>query len=407
MALRIGSRAGESPLTATCAAGYNSVASHSARNTAAREDVVSRLPSARPAPGSTSPGSAPCDWYRALVSGQRRDWRAALQRGGLRLASWPYGWGVALRNVLYARGWKSSQRLPVPVVSVGNLTVGGTGKTPCVEYVARYYREQERCVAILSRGYGSTGGLNDEGLVLEENLPDVPHLQGADRVALGRAAVEELESEILVLDDGFQHRRLARDLDVVLVDATNPWGYGHLLPRGLLRESPRQLRRASLVLLTRCDQAEAEELGRLRATVARLAPQAPVVETMHGPVALVNGMASAALQRLREQPVAAFCGLANPEAFRHTLLDLGAEVCAFRAFPDHHAYARADVESLAVWVREQARDCLVVTTQKDLVKLRLARLGERELWAVRISLVVTRGQDELHGKLEEVLSFEP
>src|SRR5262249_26736647 len=157
------------------------------------------------------------------------------------------------------------------VVSVGNLTLGGTGKTPCVEYVCRFYRDLDLRVAVLSRGYGAANGRNDEALVLEENLPDVPHLQGADRVALARAAVEELESEVLVLDDGFQHRRLARDLDVVLVDATNPWGFGRLFPRGLLRESPRGLGRAGVVVLTRCDQVPDEERARLRQQVSRLA----------------------------------------------------------------------------------------------------------------------------------------
>src|SRR5205823_12595962 len=152
----------------------------------------------------------------------------------------------------------------VPVVSVGNLTAGGTGKTPCVEYVARVYRQWEVRVAVLSRGYGSHGGLNDEALVLEENLPDVPHLQGADRAALAAAAVEELESEVLVLDDGFQHRRLARDLDLVLLDATNPWGHGYLLPRGLLRESPKGLKRDGVVMLTRCDQVSGDEVIRIR-----------------------------------------------------------------------------------------------------------------------------------------------
>ena len=113
--------------------------------------------------------------------------------------------------------------------------------------------QRDRRVAILSRGYGGPdgGGRNDEALVLEENLPDVPQLQGADRVALAHVAVEELESEVLVLDDGFQHRRLARDLDVVLIDATNPWGHGHLFPRGLLREPVSSLRRADVLVLTR------------------------------------------------------------------------------------------------------------------------------------------------------------
>ncbi len=133
----------------------------------------------------------------------------------------------------------------MPVVSIGNLTAGGTGKTPCVEYVVRFYRALDRRVAILSRGYGGDGARNDEALVLEENLPDVPHLQGADRVALAHIAIEELESEIVVLDDGFQHRRLARDLDLVLIDATAPWGHGYLLPRGLLREPPGSLKRGA------------------------------------------------------------------------------------------------------------------------------------------------------------------
>src|SRR5207244_12530469 len=128
---------------------------------------------------------------------------------------------------------------------------GGTGKTPCAEFVARFFRQLDLRVALLSRGYGSQAGRNDEALVLEENLPDVPHLQGPDRAALAQVAVEELDSEILVLDDGFQHRRLHRDLDIVLIDATCPWGYGHLLPRGLLREPISSLKRAHVAMLTR------------------------------------------------------------------------------------------------------------------------------------------------------------
>jgi tetraacyldisaccharide 4'-kinase len=342
--------------------------------------------------------------FRALVSGQRRGPGPALWRGGLWLASLPYGLAVRLRNGLYERGWTERRRAPVPVVSVGNLTVGGTGKTPCVEYVARFYRQRDRRVAVLSRGYGAAGGRNDEAMVLEENLPDVPHLQGPDRAALAAAAVEELESEVLVLDDGFQHRRLRRDLDVVLLDATDPWGHGHLLPRGLLREPRSSLRRAGAVVLTRCDQVDGTGRGRLRDAVARLAPGLPVAETTHRPVILSNGVRETApLDRLRGRPVAAFCGLGNPEAFRRTLGGLGANVVAFRTFPDHHPYARADVDDLRAWARRQATDCVVVTTQKDLVKLRLADLGGRELWALRVQLHFEAGQDEFDRKLEEAI----
>jgi tetraacyldisaccharide 4'-kinase len=343
------------------------------------------------------------DYYRALVSGRSCGLWSGLQRGGLRALSVPYGWTVQLRNHLYDHGWKSSQRAPVPVISVGNLTLGGTGKTPCVEYVAGFYRQFNLRVAILSRGYGSTAGRNDEALVLEENLPDVPHLQGADRVALAAIAVEELESEILVLDDGFQHRRLARDLDLVLVDATQPWGYGHVFPRGMLREPPRGLNRAGLVMLTRCDQVDEPERVRLRDAVARLAAGLEVAETSHGPVELVNSEQHAApLRDVAERPVAAFCGLGNPEAFRRTLTVLGARVVAFRTFADHHTYSRADVEDLNAWAQQQTEECIVLTTQKDLVKLRLARLGGRALWAVRIRLVFQSGQDALDRKLREV-----
>jgi tetraacyldisaccharide 4'-kinase len=340
------------------------------------------------------------EYFRALVGGQARGLGPSLQRGGLWLASVPYGWAMRLRNRLFDWGWKRSYRAPVPVVSVGNLTLGGTGKTPCVEYVARLYRQRELRVAILSRGYGANGGRNDEALVLEENLPDVPHLQGADRVALAQTAVEELDSEILVLDDGFQHRRLRRDLDLVLVDATNPWGHGHVFPRGLLREPPAGLRRASVVVLTRCDQVHEQQRGRLREEVSRLAPGVLVVETRHQPRELVNGeQATESLGRLKGRPVAVFCGIGNPEAFRHTLAGLGAEVSAFRVFPDHHPYSRADVDDLRAWADRQAKECVVVTTQKDLVKLCLARLGGRPLWAVRICLHVEVGQEELDRRL--------
>jgi tetraacyldisaccharide 4'-kinase len=345
--------------------------------------------------------------FHCLVSGQARGLWPGLQRGGLRLLSVPYGWAVWLRNRLYDRSWKRSERAAVPVVSVGNLTLGGTGKTPCVEYVARFYRQLDLRVAILSRGYraekAERGGRNDEALVLEENLPDVPHLQGADRATLAATAVEELQSEVLVLDDGFQHRRLARDLDLVLIDATNPWGHGCLFPRGLLREPVSSLRRAGVAMVTRCDQVGEAERGRIREVVARHAPEAAVIETVHRPLELVNSeRCTAALDRLKDRPVAAFCGIGNPQAFRRTLLDLGARVADFRAFADHHPYARADVEALRAWARQQATDCMALTTQKDLVKLRLSQLGGRELWAVRIGLHVTAGQEELDRRLEAV-----
>jgi tetraacyldisaccharide 4'-kinase len=344
------------------------------------------------------------DHWQALVSGHLRGALPDLERAGLWLASLPYACVTRLRNRLYDGGWKRSHRVSVPVVSVGNLTLGGTGKTPCVEYVAGFYRRHHKRVTILSRGYGSTGAANDEALVLAANLPDVPHLQGPDRRRLAVSAVQDGNAEVLVLDDGFQHRRLARDLDLVLIDASGPWGSGYLFPRGCLREAPSSLRRASIVVLSRCDQVDSHERGRLREVVTRLAPGVPVVEAIHEPTELVNSERGAApLHELAGRPAAAFCGIGNPDAFRGTLLGLGLTICDFRVFPDHYQYTPTDIGELNAWVRRQAMDCVVVTTQKDLVKLRLPRLAGKELWALRVRFRIEAGQDALDRKLKEAL----
>ncbi|MCI0640884.1 MAG: tetraacyldisaccharide 4'-kinase [Gemmataceae bacterium] len=320
------------------------------------------------------------------------------------LASVPYGCGARLRNWLFDRGWKKRFRAAVPVVSVGNLTLGGTGKTPCVEYIARLYRDRDQRVAVLSRGYGARAGRNDEALVLEENLPDVPHLQGADRTALARTAVEELDSEILVLDDGFQHRRLERDLDVVLIDASNPWGFGRLFPRGLLREPVSGLKRAGAVLLTRCDLVEPEVLQQIRQRVERMAPGKPIANTTHRPAGWINAQGqSRRLDAFTQVPVAGFCGIGNAEAFRQTLTKVGVRLIEWRVFPDHHEYTRADIESLRSWARALPTQAVLAATQKDLVKIRLERLGERELWALKIELQVYEGEEAFHEMLSNVI----
>lgn len=341
------------------------------------------------------------DAYHALIRGDRAGALSSLERFGLWTLSLGYRAGVAWRNAAFDRGWKAIHKAPVPVVSVGNLTTGGTGKTPCVEFVARFFRGLDLQVALLSRGYGSEVGRNDEALVLEENLPDVPHLQGADRVALSKIAVEELESEILVLDDGFQHRRLHRDLDLVLIDATCPWGHGYLLPRGLLREPIGSLTRAHAVMLTRCDLAPRETIERIRETVLRV-KQLPIVESTHRPAAWRNAShETAPLDVLKARPLAAFCGLGNPDAFKQTLGKLGLNVVAWRTFPDHHPYSRDDIDSLRTWADKVPNDAAIVTTQKDLVKIRLDRLGERDLWALAIQLQITSEQEAFEELLKK------
>jgi tetraacyldisaccharide 4'-kinase len=343
-------------------------------------------------------------WY-ALIRGERRGPLAATARLGLRLASWPYALGVWWRNRAFDRGRWPVMRAVAKVVSVGNLTVGGTGKTPCVEWVARYFRARDVQVAILSRGYGSEVGRNDEAMVLEENLPDVPHLQDPDRVAAAERAVEESESELLVLDDGFQHRRLHRDLDIVLIDAMRPPARDALLPRGTLREPASGLRRAGAIVLTRCDQVPVSEVEGIRAWLAARWPQVPVALTEHRPMELTSADGLIApVSELSGKVVGGFCGIGNPGAFRRTLEALGANVADFRAFADHHQYTRGDVEALARWAETLPAGAVLATTQKDWVKLRVGELAGRRLWAVRIGLHFRAGEEAFSAALERARS---
>jgi tetraacyldisaccharide 4'-kinase len=258
-------------------------------------------------------------------------------------------------------------------------------------------------VAILSRGYGDSSGMNDEGRVLEENLPDVPHLQAPDRVDLAHRAVEELESEILVLDDGFQHRRLARDLDLVLLDALDPFGLGRIFPRGLLREPIGSLRRAGVVVLSRADLVDEATRQSIRERAERAAGPLRWALARHGPRDLIDEKGQTSpLSELAGRKIGAFCGIGNPEGFRRTLEGLGLEVVRFRAFPDHHPYGASDVADLAAWLRSIGAE-LALTTQKDSVKLRAPSLGPAPLRALRIGLEVMDDAAALDRALSALL----
>lgn len=330
-------------------------------------------------------------------------------RKALAVAEGPYRAGVWWRNRRFDQNAELVHRAAVPVVSVGNLTLGGTGKTPLVKWIARFLREQDVRVTLLSRGYGSDNGQpNDEALELEQSLPDVPHLQNPDRVAAAEVAVEELAAQLLVLDDGFQHRRLARDLDVVLLDATAPFGYGRVFPRGALREPVRSLKRADLVCLTRSDLASADQREAIHERVTTVAPDAAWVESVTRPTRLIGVAPHAGetaieepLESLRGRRVAAFCGIGNPPAFRSMLASLGAEIVGFREFADHHTYTRGDIGGLGRDAERLGADTLVCT-HKDLVKVGVERLGETPLRAVAIEAELTVGRDALEVRLREL-----
>ena len=339
--------------------------------------------------------------FRDLVSGERTGIGTTLARGLLRAAEVPYTLAVQWRNRRYDRGRATAHRVAVPVVSVGNLTLGGTGKTPMVEWLCRWSGEQNVRVAVISRGYKQVaGGANDEALELEQKLPDVPHLQNPDRVAAATTAVEESDTQLIVLDDAFQHRRIHRDLDIVMIDATQPFGFGHVFPRGTLREPLSGLRRADVLVLSRADMISPDKREAVRHALHKYAPTADWLEVAHAPVRLINVEGdSAPIDSLRSRPVAAFCGIGNPAGFRHTLESSGYELSDLHEFPDHHAYGRHDIESLNAWAKRQRVDA-VLCTHKDLVKIGVNSLGGHPLWAVAVGLHFLTGRQQLEDRLQ-------
>lgn len=304
-----------------------------------------------------------------------------------------YGAVTRARLKLYRRGLLHVSTLAAPVISVGNITTGGTGKTPLVEFVVRALALKGRKVCVLTRGYGraragrrvvvsdghsvlaSEHDAGDEPRLLAENLQGIAAvISDADRRSAGEWAIENLGSEVFVLDDGFQHLRLARNLNIVAIDATQPWGQGHLLPRGHLREPASGLSRADCVVITRADQLHSSDA--LRQEIGRLIPGKPVftsrmirrgfrqlkksVSTDHG--SLVDQVIKIA------SPVAAFCGIGNPPSFVTQLKSAGYEPVSTTLFPDHHRYTRNDINKIEKKAKDAGAGSLI-TTAKDAVKL--------------------------------------
>ena len=306
-----------------------------------------------------------------------------------------YTTAVRARGYGYANRILRSRRLPCKVISVGNLTMGGTGKTPVTVYLARRIQRLGRRVAILSRGYGGTaekrGGVvsdgdrvlmtaeaaGDEPFLMAVLLGGVPVLVGSDRYRSGTTAVERFGAQVVLLDDGFQHRRLARDLDIVLLDARRPLGNGHLLPRGTLREPVQALARADLVVLTR---AECGAPG-LHPELSRLLDGRPIYCARHRPVirAIVPAGATFGARTPRwgcDRPggdltgkrVLAFAGLAHNASFWHSIRALGGEPARTVGFGDHYRYRPEDLQTLAKAAVTHRCDC-ISTSAKDYVRL--------------------------------------
>lgn len=308
----------------------------------------------------------------------------------LRWLLWPlellYRLYMRARAGAYRCGWLRARRLPAKVISVGNLTVGGTGKTPMVLRLASWLEQRGSSVAILTRGYGrreakplvingqaseanyKPEAVGDEPVLLARRLPGVTIGIGADRFALGQQIVAaSSQPPVFLLDDGYQHLRLARDLDLLLVDSTDPFGGNAVLPAGRLREPLAALKRAHLVVLTRSSGVPAAELLQI---IRRYNPQAPVFAASTKFVGVLEAVTerSADLPLLKQQPVLGFCGIGNAPAFWEDLRRWGFELAGTLAFPDHHRYSIDDFK-LITRQADRVRARALLTTEKDAVNI--------------------------------------
>jgi tetraacyldisaccharide 4'-kinase len=340
----------------------------------------------------------------AVITGQRRDLAAQLVKMPLIVASWLYGAAVRLILAGYHSGLIKRRHLSVPVISVGNLTLGGVGKTPMVIYVARLIQSKGLKPVILTRGYMPPNEefyQSDEAQVLEEVL-DVPVVVNPNRYQGGLRAIERHKPDVLILDDGFQHWQLFRNLDIVLIDASMPFGNRRVLPAGILREPLSSLKRADVVVLTRTGQLQTDGLKTL---IRSMHDRVPLIETAHRPTTLKN-ILTGHLEKLTKlsQPLVAFCGIGNPNSFKTTLASLHADVKAFEIFPDHHPYTLVDMERLKeICLKYHTR--VIVTTQKDAVKL----TGFTDFWqgydvySLNIDLQITQGEHEFAERILHLL----
>lgn len=367
-----------------------------------------------------------------LVHGGKSGILATLLLGMLHLFSIVYGIGVKCRLAMYKYGISRRHKLNCRVISLGNITVGGTGKTPTAQQLASIIRDMGYRVVILNRGYragwkGQVGLVSDgrkiymtvneagdEAYLLAKNLPGVPVVIGKDRAVTGKYAVEQLKADVVILDDGFQHWKLVRDLDIVLIDTLNVFGNNFLLPRGTLREPLTNLKRANAYLLTKVDQSTDSARDTIRAVLSKYNHTAPVVESTHSPKCFFEiedwykrGLRCSRidLDTVKGRKVLAFSAIGNPSSFEQTITDVGAGSIESVRYPDHHNYSMAEMQS----IMQKAVDsgaCALITTEKDAVKIPAEFIhSDRPLpvYILSIELSFTDGFDGLMDIITKVL----
>jgi tetraacyldisaccharide 4'-kinase len=373
-------------------------------------------------------------FFLEVIFEERCDWKANLTRATLFGGSKVFTVIVKLRRWLYNVRILRDKTLGVQVIAIGNLTVGGTGKTPVVEKFARELRDAGRNVAILSRGYRSkplpfhiwlrnkillrgdhtpprvvsdgksllldSDSAGDEPYMLASNLRDVVVLVDKDRVKSGRYAIEKFGCDTLLLDDGFQYWHLrGRRHDVVLIDRQQPFGNEHLLPRGTLREPPSHLARAHTIFITKSDGNTAE----LRERIAKLNPNAPIIECIHRPLYFEDVFTGErkGLELLAGKKVASLSGIAQPESFEQSLVKLGSELVYSKRFADHHRFTQQEILNAINRAKKRQAE-IIVTTQKDAV--RFPKIDRRDLpfYFMRVEIQIVSGANDFQDCVRKI-----
>jgi len=346
--------------------------------------------------------------YHKLISGQSSGPAAVVSRFLLGVAAQVYSAIIRLRNFAYAKGWLKTYRANAVVISVGNITAGGTGKTPLVIRLCKFLQQRQFRCAVLTRGYKThtqtRATRTDEPAILAKSCPDASVIINPNRVEAAKDATDKFGAKVLIMDDGFQHRRLQRDLDIVTIDATCPFGYGKLLPAGLLREPVTALSRADAAVITRCDQASEAVLTRLEGKLKSINPDMLIARSLHAPVcAKSQDGTEISVEQLKDKNIFAFCGLGNPNAFLNTIKTLGANLAASKIYNDHHHYTDnniADIHEQA----ERSKADLILTTQKDWTKIISDSKFSTPLVYLVIELKFLTGEDKITRLIENTLA---
>lgn len=365
----------------------------------------------------------------------------------LLILSWIYGFGHFLRLSFYKTGILKTKILPVPVISIGNITAGGTGKTPTVMMIAELLKGMGKKVAVLSRGYKGkaegeinphtlTEGKNeqpcaksaghsqqgvgvnvvsdgnkvfmnplqsgDEPYMMAAMLKGIPVITGSDRYKTGMYAIEKFGAEVILMDDGYQHVQLNRNLNILLLDSNSPFGNGYLLPRGTLREPPSYINRADVILLNLKSRGT-HESGSSNLKV-NLKENIPICKSQYVSEGFVdiNGNRAISLDGVKGKKGFAFCGIASPDSFKNSLTEVGINIKGFVSFEDHYQFNRGDIESLISKAKETGSEILI-TTEKDAVKLMEFKPIVFPLWILKIRMEVIEGKEILLSKIREAV----